>query len=72
MDFVATGSELPSWPIGKAGRWRKHLERRGPSRRIPRGEGRYEKAALLIEDASISTGLIQSLREKQVNVSLYQ
>ena len=29
---------------------------------------RYEKAALLIEDASISTGLIQSLREKQVNV----
>ena len=31
-------------------------------------KGRYEKAALLIEDASISTGLIQSLREKQVNV----
>jgi predicted phage terminase large subunit-like protein len=31
-------------------------------------KGRYEKAALLIEDASISTGLIQSLREKRVNV----
>jgi predicted phage terminase large subunit-like protein len=31
-------------------------------------KGRYEKAALLIEDASISTGLIQSLRERQVNV----
>jgi hypothetical protein len=33
---------------------------------------RYEKAALLIEDASISTGLIQSLPKSRSTSSLYQ